>query len=178
MSSRSCLSLVVTLLVSGATPQAQTPRPFPVPGQPRPEAPERVTPPSPVPGDQSPTGAEPSEASLGVPLYPLAQFLTSYDAGRGQRFYVFGVNAPYADLVSYYRNTLKQRGDELFQSPPTYQFEIGRFRDETMAFPPTVTIKDFTFGGSGGYPNLKLGGQPARYPTLVQIVPVPPGGER
>lgn len=120
----------------------------------------------------------PNEATLGVPIYPNAQFITSYDAGRGQRFYLFGVTASYADMVLYYRNALKQRGDQLFSSPPTHQFEIGRFRDETMAFPPSVTIKDYTWGGSAGYPNPRPGAQPERFPTIIQIVPAPPGSSR
>lgn len=119
-------------------------------------------------------GEGPTEAVLGVPLYPSAQFITSYDAGRGQRFYLFGVTATYADMVLYYRTALKQRGSELFESPPTHQFDTGRFREETMAFPPSVTIKDYTWGGSAGYPNPKLGTQPERFPTIIQIVPGPP----
>jgi hypothetical protein len=111
---------------------------------------------------------------LGVPIYPTAQFITSYDAGRGQRFYLFGVTLPFAEMVTYYRTALKSRGDVLFEAPPTHQFDIGRFRDETMAFPPSVTIKDYTFGGSAGYPN-KHGAQPERFPTIIQIVPVPAG---
>ena len=106
-----------------------------------------------------------------MPIYPGAQFITSYDAGRGQRFYLFGAASPFAEMVGYYRTALKQKGDELFASPPTHQFEIGRFREETMAFPPSVTIKDYTWGGSAGYPNPKRGVQPERFPTLIQIVP-------
>jgi len=108
-----------------------------------------------------------------VPLYPTAQFLTSYEAGRGQRYYVFGTTAPFADLVTYYRTQLKDRGNLVFEEPPTHMFEIGRFRDETMAFPPSVTIKDWTFGGSKGYPNPVRGAQPARFPTIIMIVPPP-----
>jgi hypothetical protein len=100
-------------------------------------------------------------------------YLTSYDAGRGQRFYVFGVTVPYAEMVNYYRTVLKTKGDELFEAPPTHQFETARFRDEAMAFPPSVTIKDYTYGGSSGYPNPKTGADPARFPTIVQIVPPP-----
>jgi hypothetical protein len=109
-----------------------------------------------------------------VPIYPGAQFLTSYDAGRGQRFYIFGVTAPFLELVTYYRTALKQRGDLLFDAPATHQFEIGRFREETMAFPPSVTIKEYKSEISEGYPNPKPGGTPARFPTIIQIVP-PPG---
>jgi len=35
-------------------------------------------------------------------------------------------------------------------------------------------VKDWTWGGSQGYPNPKAGGQPARYPTIIMIVPPPP----
>jgi hypothetical protein len=103
-------------------------------------------------------------------------FLTSYDAGRGQRFYLFGVSLSYVEAVNYYRTVLKQRGEELFTSPPTHQFEIGRFREETMAFPPSVTVKDFTWGGSAGYVNPIRGGKPERFPTIIQIVPAPAAG--
>lgn len=120
-------------------------------------------------------GDVPTEATLGVPIYPSAQFITSYDAGRGQRFYLFGVAGSFAEMVLFYRTALKQKGNELFESPPTHQFEIGRFRDETMAFPPSVTIKDYTWGGSAGYPNPHRGQQPERFPTVIQIVPPPPG---
>ena len=105
-------------------------------------------------------------------MYPGAQFITSYDAGRGQRFYLYGVGATFADMVMYYRTALKQKGNELFESPPTHQFEVARFRDQDMAFPPSVTIKDYTWGGSAGYVN-STGGQPAHFPTIIQIVPLP-----
>jgi hypothetical protein len=112
-----------------------------------------------------------------VPVYPGAQYITSYDAGRGQRFYLFGASAPYAEMVLYYRNALKQKGNELFESPPTHQFDTGRFREEAMAFPPSVTIKDYTWGGSAGYPNPKRGAKPDRFPTVIQIVPAPAGAQ-
>ena len=40
-----------------------------------------------------------------------------------------------------------------------------------MAFPPSVTVKDYTWGGSAGYLNPKRGKQPARFKTIIQIVP-------
>jgi hypothetical protein len=116
----------------------------------------------------------PSAATLGFPVYPSAQFIASYDAGRGQRYYLFGTTANYAELVAYYRTELKDKGDEVYKEPPTYMFSIGRFREETMAFPPGVTLKDWTWGGSQGYPNPKLGAQPARFPSVIMIVPAPP----
>jgi hypothetical protein len=177
--SGSRLTIVVALLLIGGTASrgaGQTPRPFPLPNQPAPAAPAtpQPTPQPAAPATASPAGI-PDAATLGVPIYPTAQFLASYDAGRGQRYYVFGVNASYADMVNYYRTALKQKGSELFASPPTHQFDTGRFREETMAFPPSVTVKDYTWGGSAGYPNPKPGTAPERFMTLVQIVPVPPG---
>ena len=163
---------------------AQTPQPFPRPGASPPpvtSAPAAPAPPA-VPPASAPAvpidpGA-PTEAALGFPIYPTAQFVASYDAGRGQRYYVFGAPAPYADLVAYYRTVLKERGNQVFEAPPTHMFEIGRFREETMAFPPGVTIKDWTWGGTSGYPNPKPNGQPARFPTIIMIVPAPPGAQR
>ena len=110
---------------------------------------------------------------MGAPIYPSSVFLTSYDAGRGQRFYIFGSTIPYVELVAYYKTVLKQKGDELFEAPPTYQFDTAKFRDEAMAFAPSVTIKDYTYGGSAGYPNPKKDGTPARFPSVIQIVPAP-----
>ena len=110
---------------------------------------------------------------LGAPIYPSAVYLASYDAGAGQRFYIYGSTVPYADLVAFYRTVLKNKGDELYESPPTHQFETARFRDDSMAFPPSVTIKDYTFGGSAGYPNPKKDGTPSRFATVIQIVPPP-----
>ena len=80
--------------------------------------------------------------------------------------------APFVDLVVYYRTVLKQKGDLIFDAPATHLFEVGRFREETMAFPPGVTIKDFQSQVSQGYPNPTPGGQPPRFPTIIQIVPV------
>ena len=40
-----------------------------------------------------------------------------------------------------------------------------------MAFPPSVTVKEFQSQVSQGYPNPRPNGQPARFPTVIQIVP-------
>ena len=109
---------------------------------------------------------------MGVPIYPGAQFIASYDAGRGQRYYLFGSAGSYVDLVAYYRIVLKQRGEIVFDVPATHEFDIGKFNEDTMAFAPGVTIKDYQSDISQGYPNPKPGGQPPRFPTLIQIVPV------
>lgn len=116
----------------------------------------------------------PAEAQLGVPIYPSAQFIGSFDAGQNQRYYLFGVNAPYADIVNYYRTTLKNKGDVVFDEPPVHIFETGRFREEAMAFPPSVVVKDYTWGGLAGYLAALPGGKSQRYQTVIQIVPIAP----
>lgn len=116
----------------------------------------------------------PTEQMLGVPIYPAARFLRSYDAGMGQRYYLFGATASYPELVAYYRTALRTRGNEVYDAPPVHMFEVGRFREQTMAFPPGVTVKDYTWNGSPGYLVPIPGAVPDRYPTIIQIVPVPP----
>ena len=176
------VALVFALLVTAA---AQVPQPFPKPGSPpAPVAPPATLTPPEAPAAPAATAAlpqdasQPPEGSLGVPMYPAAEFITSYDAGKGQRYYLYGTVAPYAEIVQYYKNTLRQRGDEVFEAPPVHQFDIGRFREETMAFPPSVTVKDYTWGGTGGYLNPKRGAKPARFPTIIQVVPNLPGASR
>jgi hypothetical protein len=162
------------------------PQPFPRPGtsqpsqparppQPSPQAP--TSPPSaPAPAKPAPGQPEtaPTEATLGIQIYPNAQFIASYDAGRGQRYYIFGSAGSFVDAVNYYRTVLKQRGELVYEVPGTYEFDVGKFDEDRMAFPPGVTIKDFQSDVSGGYPNPKPGTQPARFPTIIQIVPVAP----
>ena len=66
---------------------------------------------------------------------------------------------------------LKQKGDLVFEEPPVHMFDLAKFKEETMAFPPSVTVKDYTWGGSEGYLNPKRGATPARFRTIIQIVP-------
>ncbi len=174
----------VTLLLAAAlTQQPPAPQPFPRAGVPQPPA--RPSEPAPTQQPQTPvepaaraatpqgaSDAVPGESQLGVQLYPGAQFLASYDAGRGQRYYLFGTTASFLEVVTFYRTALKQRGELIFDAPATHQFDIGRFREETMAFPPSVTVKEFQSQVSQGYPNPRPNGQPARFPTVIQIVPV------
>ena len=173
------LCVLGSLRVSSAQ-QPPTPQPFPRPGTGQPSQPARPAPPPTTPAP--PAGATaaprpapeavPTEATLGVPIFPGAQFIASYDAGRGQRYYIFGSPATFVDLVAYYRTVLKQKGELVYEVPATHEFDVGKYREETMAFPPGVTVKDFQSDISQGYPNPKPGGQPARFPTVIQIVPV------
>lgn len=172
------------IVVAAALQQAPVPRPFPRPGsppappptQPAPAQPAPQTPPPATNRPQpaaAPEGA-PSEAQLGVPIYPGAQFLASYDAGRGQRYYIFGSTASFVDLVAYYRAALKQKGELVYDVPATHEFDVGKYNEDTMAFPPGVTVKDFQSDVSQGYPNPKAGAQPTRFPSVIQIVPAKP----
>ena len=142
---------------------------------PRPASAAPQAPPAPAPATTAParpaSDEGPTEATLGVPIFPGAQFIASYDAGRGQRYYIFGSPASFVDLVAYYRTALKQKGELVYDVPATHEFDVGKYREETMAFPPGVTIKDFQSAVSEGYPNPKRGAQPARFRSVIQIVP-------
>jgi hypothetical protein len=178
--------LAASAVVGLSLQQIPIPQPFPRPGASQPAPSPPPTPPAakaPTPGPPPPPAAavpkpgpaqpdaQPTEATLGVPIYPGAQFLASYDAGRGQRYYIFGSAASFVDLVGYYRTVLKQKGELVFDVPATHEFDVGRFNQDTMAFPPGVTVKDFQSDVSKGYPNPKPDGQPVRFPTIIQIVP-------
>ena len=90
-------------------------QPFPQPsadaaaagaGQPAPPPP----PPATTRAARPAAAGAPTEAMLGVPIYPSAQFITSYDAGRGQRFYLFGVGAPFAEMVHVLPHRAEEQG--------------------------------------------------------------------
>ena len=104
--------ILIAVVGLGVAVSAQTPQPFPRPGQPtQPSRPAPQAPPAPAPATAAPARPAPdevpTEATLGVPIFPGAQFIASYDAGRGQRYYIFGSPASFVDLVAYYRTALK-----------------------------------------------------------------------
>ena len=175
---RALLTLGLAVVVSTALMAQAVPKPFPKPGEPPPPVAQPSKPPAPAPTPATPSAAQaagaPSDAVLGVTVYPTAEFIASYDAGRGQRYYLYGTTATFAEIVQYYRTLLRQRGELVIEQPPIHQFDLGRFREETMAFPPSVTVKDYALDGKGGYLVARQGGQPQRFPTIIQIVPNPP----
>ena len=165
--------LVAATAVPLAAQRQPVPRPFPTPGA----APAR-----PAPAPRTDTAARPAtavdvptEATLGVPVYPNSQYISSYDAGRGQRFHLFGTSAGFAAMVRYYSVVLRERGRRVYDAPPIHQFETARFRDREMNFRPSVTIKDYTWNGAAGYINTTPGGDPAAFPTIIQITTLPQG---
>ena len=164
---------MLALLLAAALTLGQqpVPQPFPRPGSAQPPQPTTPSVPSAKPADRA-AEAVPTEAMLGVPIFPGAQFLASYNAGRGQRYYIFGSTSGFTELVAYYRSMLKQKGELVFDVPATHEFDVGKYHEDTMAFPPGVTIKDFESTVSKGYPNPKPGTESAWFPTIIQIVPV------
>jgi hypothetical protein len=118
----------------------------------------------------------PAACQQGAPVLAGAQYLASYDAGMGQIYCLYGSGQAFADVVTYYRTVLKDRGELVFDAPATHMFEVGKFKEADVAFPPGVTVKDYTWGGSPGYMNPRLGASPAFFPTVVQIVPPPAAG--
>ena len=163
-----CVSVVAV-----AQQPPPVPQPFPRPGTTQQAPPARTVPqPTPAPVKPGQPETPPTEAMLGVPIYPGAQFIASYDAGRGQRYYIFGSAAPFVDLVAYYRTALKQKGELVYDFPATHEFDVGKYHEETMAFPPGVTVKNFQTDVSEGFPNPKPGGQPPRFKSILQFVPV------
>jgi hypothetical protein len=120
-----------------------------------------------LPAEQS--GA-PTDAMFGVPglIYPTSEYLESFDVGRGQRAYLFGTNAAFAEMVAYYKQVLKDGGRELFKAPAMQQFDLGKFQEQTMAYPPSVVVKDY--GTGGGYLHVD-GTKEKRFKTVIQIVP-------
>jgi len=182
---RFAVAALLLVMLPATFGRAQTPQPFPRSGTTAPQRPSTPVPAAPAPPaapatKQPPAPADPNAPAaeaLGVTVYPGAQFLASYDAGRGQRYYLFGTTASFVELLGYYRTQRGERGDLVFKDPPTHMFTGGtlaRYREEAMAFPPSVTVKDWTSGGSPGYLNPKPGAQPQRFPTVIMIVPPPP----
>ncbi len=195
-----CAALAIVYAATLAPAQPPVAKPVDPPGTARPgtgpasqapAAPVKVQPPAAKPAGpraagQAPAVAKPAtpapagepvptDASLGIPIFPTAQFITSYDAGQGQRFYLFGTTASFAEMVAYYRTVLKQKGELVFDVPATHMFEVGKYKDTEVAFPPGVTIKDYAGNGMTGFTNPTPGGSPGQFRTIIQIVPGPPG---
>jgi hypothetical protein len=175
----------ISLMSTGVFAQSQgplVPQPFPgsAPAKPADPATMPAPPPSalPPPAPSAPTVAAPeppprssAQAPQGLPVYPTAEFIDGFDAGSGQRYYLYGTDMPFEDIVAYYRNVLKNGGRELFREPPTRQFDLGRYQETTMAYPPSVVVKDYTWNGAAGYLAVS-GTTEKRYRTVIQIVPV------
>jgi hypothetical protein len=162
---------VIAGVMSARPALAQTvppPKPFPTGSTP----PARPDPQAPATAPVSPQdGASVDPRLAGVPIYPGAELLFSFDASRGQYLFTFGTDMPYSDIVAYYKNQLRASGTEVFRTPLIYQFDLGQFRAETMAYRPSVVVKDYSTPETQGYMHVS-GTTEKRYRTVIQIVPV------
>lgn len=148
------LLVAAGVVAGGSRVNAQVPVPFPAAGR----------------GAATPQTAP--DLAEGLPLYPAAQFLETFDAGKGQQYHLYGTNASFAEIVTYYKTTLKNSGRVIFQGPLMHQFDLGRFQEESMAYPPSVVVKDYTWNGQAGYLHVS-GTTSTRYKTIIQIVKPP-----
>ena len=164
------LTAALVALALAAAPAQDPPRPRPFPGSAPPPATQPATPADTAPQTAPAQGAVDPET--GVPLYPDAVLIGKYEAGPGQPFYLYGSQSAYANVVEYYRGTLKDRGRALFGGP-MHQFDLGRYRRETMMLQPALTVKDYTWNGREGYIHID-GLSMSKFPTVIQIVPAPP----
>ena len=176
----------MTLAGAAQTQQSPpVPRPFPGTTPPPTTAPKPPAPPPPAPPPgpttttapvASPTAPQSSAAEGGAAAYayPGAEFISSFDAGRGQRYFLYGTNASFAEIVQYYRTSLKAGGGrELMRLPAMQQFDLGRFDEDAMAYPPSIVVKDYTWNNSPGYLAV-TGTAEKRFKTVIQIVPPGP----
>jgi hypothetical protein len=198
LSMAASLSGALAVPAAQAQPPVARPQPPPpapaqkVPAKPGPAAAPAQTPvtpaqpgakpaaPAPAQAPQTRTATPPEVADVppaackqATPVLSGSQYLASYDAGMGQTYCIYGSTLAFADVVTYYRTALKDRGELVFDAPATHMFEVGKFKETDVAFPPGVTVKDYTWGGSPGYMNPKPGATPEFFPTVIQIVPPP-----
>ena len=133
-----CMLLVLVLALL-----AQTPQPFPKVGAPKPAT--SATPPAPAAPPVSQTVLPPArpapgpndiptEESLGVPLYPGAQFVGSFDAGRGQRYFLFGSNSGFLEIVNLQERPQAEGRALVYEEPAIHSFDIGSTRKRRWRF--------------------------------------------
>jgi hypothetical protein len=166
------------LAAQTAPPPAQTPvpRPTPFPGS----APPPATTPKPATpaadGVAAPqcasAGSAPTDPLLaGIPLYPCAVYLETFDVGTNQRLFAFGTNDAYLDVVQFYKTQLKKSGEEVSKLPAIYQFERGAFDSGTMTQRPGIIVKDYAWPAvTDAYLHVS-GTTGTRYRTVIQVIP-------
>lgn len=164
------VGMSVISFVQNAPPPVPPPVPKPFPGAVPTPPPDS----KPVSGKtEKPTPAAPViNAQPGnTPIHPRAELLDAFDAGQGQQYIVYGTDLLYATVVEYYKQLLRSGGTEIFRAPAMHRFDLGRFDENTMAYPPSIVIKDYTWNGSPGYLHVN-GSTEKRYRTIIQVVPV------
>ena len=70
--------------------------------------------------------------------------------------------------MACYRNVLKQKGEPVYDFPATHEFDVGKYHEETMAFPAgRFDNQELPVGGVGGLSQPETG-RPA---AAVQVDP-------
>lgn len=163
--------IAAVFLFAQTTTPVPKPAPFPT-GTPAPSTakPNPQTQKTPVPATASQDGSAVDARLAGVPIYPGAELLSSFDAGRGQWVFTFGTDMPFSDIVAYYKTQLRSSGAEVFRVPLIQQFDLGPFRSETMAYRPGVVVKDYSTPDSQGFLHV-AGTTEKRFRSVIQIVP-------
>ena len=162
-----------SLLMSSAAWAQNAPPPTIPPPVPKPFPGAAQPPPDGKPVDKgATTKPQTPEAQPGAtPIHPRAELLDTFDAGHGQQYIIYGTDLPYVTIVDYYKKLLRTGGNEILRTPAMHRFDLGRFDEETMAHPPSIVIKDYTWNGSTGYLHV-AGSTEKRYRTIIQVVPV------
>ena len=68
---------------------------------------------------------------------------------------------------------MKNGGRTIFEAPAMQQWDLGKFQEQTMAYPPSIVVKDYSWNGSAGYLFVD-GAKEKRFKTVIQIVPASP----
>jgi hypothetical protein len=163
--------------------QTTVPRPTPFPGSTPPPAtspkPTTTATPAPTPAAAATAApqcgaatAAPADPLLaGIPLYPCAAFLETFEVGPNQRLFAFGTNDAYLDVVQFYKTQLKKSGEELSKLPAITQFERGTFDSGTMTQRPGIIVKDYAWPAvTDAYLHVS-GTTGTRYRTVIQVIP-------
>ena len=107
---------------------------------------------------------------------PNAVFLTSYDAGRGQRYYLYGATGSFVELVAYYRTLLKNKGTQVFDQPLDPHLRsrpLQRDHDGVSAERDDQGLQRGYCRRRRRLPEPEAGAKPERFATVIQIVPAP-----
>jgi hypothetical protein len=106
----------------------------------------------------------------GVPVYPGAAFLQSFDLGAGQWLFMFGTNDLYGSVVTFYKGQIGKSTELSKNTPSIQQFDLGPFDAGRMPQRPSVIVKDFTWPDPAGYLHVS-GTAETRYKTIIQVIP-------
>jgi hypothetical protein len=165
------VGITVISFVQNPPPTVPPPVPKPFPGAVQAPADSKPTGKTEKPSAPDPTRPVINAQPGNTPIHPRAELLDAFDAGQGQQYIVYGADLPYVTVVDYYKQLLRTGGTEIFRAPAMHRFDLGRFDENTMAYPPSIVIKDYTWNGSPGYLHIN-GSTEKRYRTIIQVVPV------